>query len=141
MKPPLDFQTQLAQGDQWLSLNNNTGLKFLKLVFIRVRPGMADFIIRSSVPRSDSEKPVIASVRADKSFSNSEGYTKIAEKIIQTMLELGDSSVEWARVDAPHLGDMLSVEYKFFASRTNSDMLRFVTEALNEKQVKKDETV
>ncbi len=137
----MNFIRELRQADDWLSQESiseshteNTSLSginltYLRIVLIRARTGMNDFLVRSSTPKSDTMTNKIVNVRASKSQANTEGYTNIAQALVDRFKK-GDTTHDWSTVDTQRLGDMISAEIKFFAQNVNTEMIKFVTEAL-----------
>jgi hypothetical protein len=126
----MNFQQQLKEADNWLSESDNPTLLYLRVIFIRARPGMSDFLVKFSLPSETAAKPKLYMTRGAKGMNNAEGLSKLATSIIDKFKESGDKSLGWETVNAEHLGQMMGAELKFFAQNPNTDMLRFVTEAL-----------
>lgn len=109
-------------------------LSYLRVELARIRPGMADFLIRVATPKSaesDVKKSnVMVTIRGSKQYANNEGAAKIALTISNQMHARGDDTHDWSAADVEHLGRMLMAPLKFFASNVNSTTLRFSTDAL-----------
>jgi hypothetical protein len=125
-----NFQDVLKTEDSWLS--NSEDIHYIRCVLLRARPGMNDFLLKVAIPNSN--KRVVCTQRVSKSQCNSEGYIKIAQKLISQFSANNELSLDWENVNKEHLAQMLMSELKFFSTNTNGELLRFVTEALKFKE-------
>lgn len=110
------------------------GISFLRVEMARVRVGMNDFLMKVASPKSaisGGKSNSIITLRCNRRQASSSGALATAKTIIAQMIQNGDSTADWAKIDADHLGRMLFPTLKFFATNTNTDRLSQVTEALN----------
>ncbi len=107
------------------------GLSFLRLEFTRIRPGMADFLIRIATPVVDPEKEnTVVTVRASRKQASNAGAMGTAKVIQREMKSRGDASFNWDAVNLDHLARMIAAPIKFFATSINSESMQYATEAL-----------
>ena len=110
-------------------------LSYLRVELSRMRPGMADFLIRVSTPKLQAEdmakkSNVMVTIRGGKVYSTPEGAQKVATVIAKQMSTRGDDTHNWESADLEHLGNMLYGPLRFFSSNHSSTKLQFSTDAL-----------
>ena len=107
-------------------------LSYLRVELDRLRPGMADYVIRVSTPLYEGVEKTntVISIRGNRSLAKYESVKKLANVIAQEMLDREDSTHSWDNCDVEHLADLLANFLKFFSITTNADRLQFTTEAL-----------
>lgn len=110
-------------------------IAFLRLEFVRLRAGMADFLVKVATPRDDraqsKQSNTILTLRCKKNQATPSGAIATAKTIIAQMKKRNDESTDWNSVSAEHLGAMLLPTIKFFALNTNTTQMEAVTEALS----------
>lgn len=108
-------------------------LSYLRIELDRLRPGMADYIVRVSTPLYEGveKSNTVVSIRGNRSLAKYESVKKLADVIAQEMRDREDATHNWDNCDVEHLADLLSNFLKFFSVTTNADRLQFTTEALS----------
>lgn len=107
------------------------GLSFLRIELLRIRPGMADYLMRVSTPKTkDTKQHVIVTLRGNKRQGTPSGAAGTARVIVAEMKKKEDKSHKWEGANTEHLAKMLLAPLKFFAVNTNCQKVLFTTEAL-----------
>lgn len=110
-------------------------IAFLRIECVRLRAGMADFLMKVASPRddrnADKKTNSILTLRCKKNQATPTGALATAKVIIAQMKKRGDESTDWDSVDANHLAQMLLPFVKFFALNGNATHMEAVTEALS----------
>jgi len=107
-------------------------LSFLRCEFTRLRPGMADFLVRVATPlyKNNVKSNTIITIRANRSLGNMKGAQKIADLIAEEMRKREDNTHKWDNLNSAHLAKMLVASLQFFIKNSASEKLQFTTEAL-----------
>lgn len=129
---PSDYLTFSQANDAFFSQSAGIPkLTYLRVELARIRPGMADFLIRVGTPRYDSEKKsTLVTLRGSRAMAKFEGAQGAARVLIREMQKRGDKTHAWDTADLEHLAQMLSLPLKMFTLNTTMELLRFSTEAL-----------
>jgi hypothetical protein len=108
-------------------------LSYLRIELDRLRPGMADYIVRVSTPLYEGvdKSNTVLSIRGNRSLAKFEAVKKLADVIGKEMIEREDATHDWENFDSEHLADLIANFLKFFALTANADRLQFTTEALS----------
>lgn len=107
-------------------------LSYLRVELDRIRPGMSDYIIRVATPKYDNieKSNIVLSIRGNRSLTKYEAVKRLADVIGKEMLERGDKTHDWEKLDTEHLADLMAGCLKFFSVANNVDKMQFTTEAL-----------
>ena len=109
-------------------------LSYLRVEFVRLRAGMADYLIRLATPRyadtAVKKNNTVVTLRANRSHGSLMGAKKVAKVISSEMVKREDETHAWSGIDADHLAQMLLVYLKFFTVNSSLERMQFTTEAL-----------
>ncbi len=132
-----DFLTFSRKDDVFLAEAADSaapaGLAFLRLELVRVRVGMADFLMRVASPKltTGGKNNTVVTLRCNRKQMSNQGQLSTAKVIIAEMLKRGDTTTDWTTVNADHLARMVGPTLKFFAGNSNVSGLQAETEALS----------
>lgn len=129
---------QFTQRTDNLLQSHSAALTYLRVELARIRPGMADYLIRVSTPKSVSAKPVVVTIRGNKQFSTGAGAERVAVVIARELSTRTSKQHEgkhstdwdWDKTNVEHLGQMLVNQLKFFSAHHQLTLMRFSTDAL-----------
>lgn len=120
-----------AQTTEPASKNPYMGISFLRAEFIRIRPGMSDYIMRFATPKVSKDFPnTILTLRGSKIQASADGALGTARVIAREMASRGDKTHKWESANIEYLSKMLLPHLKYFGATPSAEKLLFSTDAL-----------
>ena len=115
-----------------LAANPAVHFAYLRVELTRLRTGMSDFLFKVSAPSYNAEeKPVVVTLKGDKSFGTFDGCVSASKVIFREMESRGSTVCNWGSANKEYLARMLEGPCKVFVQRTNIDSMSFTTDALH----------
>lgn len=131
----------LSDYHRWYSTSANgekgkrPELTFVRVELERLRTGMQDFVVRVTTPTYENLKSgTTITIRGVKQLSKLEACRDLAKIVASALQQRGDETFNWGAINVDHFTEMLYPFLKFFVIQSNSDTLRFTTEALVPKK-------